>query len=308
MPWADAPAGATVTDPDGSFGVVGLGRMALALLLPLIDAGLIDPAAVRAVVASPASARRLATDHGLAVGTDAAAAWGCPTVLLAVKPQQLDAVAAAAAAAGSIHHGSAAIAGAAMAAPAGQGAAADGDGDPPAPLLISVLAGVRLERLQRLFPGWCCVRAVPNTPALVGAGLTGLAWGDGIDLERRAWVRSLFERVGEVLELPEGQLDSFLALTSSGPAFLALVAEAMADGAVAAGLPRVQAQHLAHRTMAGTAALLQGRDLHPGQLKDMVSSPGGTTIAGLRELERCGLRSALIEAVLAAAQRSRELA
>jgi pyrroline-5-carboxylate reductase len=151
------------------------------------------------------------------------------------------------------------------------------------------------------------VRAVPNTPALVGAGLTGLAWGEGIDPERRAWVRRLFERVGEVLELPEGQLDPFLALTSSGPAFLALVAEAMADGAVAAGLPRAQAQHLAHRTMAGTAALLQGRELHPGQLKDMVSSPAGTTIAGLRQLERCGLRSALLEAVLAAAQRSREL-
>jgi pyrroline-5-carboxylate reductase len=114
--------------------------------------------------------------------------------------------------------------------------------------------------------------------------------------------------VGEVVELPESQLDAFLALTSSGPAFVALVAEAMADGAVAAGLPRVQAHHLAHRTLAGTAALLHERELHPGQLKDMVSSPAGTTIAGLRELERAGLRSALIEAVLAAASRSRELA
>jgi pyrroline-5-carboxylate reductase len=114
--------------------------------------------------------------------------------------------------------------------------------------------------------------------------------------------------VGEVLELPEHQLDPFLALTSSGPAFLALVAESMADGAVAAGLPRPLARHLAHRTMAGTAALLQGQELHPGELKDMVTSPAGTTAAGLRELERAGLRSALIEAVLAAAERSRQLA
>jgi pyrroline-5-carboxylate reductase len=319
MPSADAPFGSVATCSEGCFGVVGLGRMALALLLPLIEAGLIDPAQVQAAVASPDSARRLAADHGLAVATDAAAAWRCPTVLLAVKPQQLDAVAGAYLAAGSsqgaiegraptaeCEGGGIAAAGSAPTVGDGRGVEAADNIQPP--LLISVLAGVRLERLQRLFPGWRCVRAVPNTPALVGAGLTGLAWGEGIDLERRSWVRSLFERVGEVLELPEGQLDPFLALTSSGPAFLALVVEAMADGAVAAGLPRAQAQHLAHRTMAGTAALLQGRQLHPGQLKDMVSSPGGTTIAGLRELERCGLRSALIEAVIAAAQRSRELA
>ncbi|MFN5194337.1 MAG: pyrroline-5-carboxylate reductase, partial [Cyanobacteriota bacterium] len=178
----------------------------------------------------------------------------------------------------------------------------------PVPLLISVLAGVPLARLQRLCPGHHCVRAVPNTPCLVRAGLTALAWGEGISPERREWLGCLFAQVGEVLELPETQLDAFLALTSSGPAFVALVAEAMADGAVAAGLPRQLAGHLAHRTLAGTAALLHQQELHPAQLKDMVSSPAGTTIAGLRQLERAGLRSALIEAVLAAAERSRSLA
>ena len=141
-----------------------------------------------------------------------------------------------------------------------------------------------------------------------GQGLTGLAWGEGIPAEQQLWVRQLFGQVGEVLDLPESQLDAFLALTSSGPAFVAVVAEALADGAVAAGLPRLLAQRLAHRTLAGSAALMEERDLHPGQLKDMVSSPAGTTIAGLRQLEKAGLRSALIEAVLAAAQRSRELA
>lgn len=265
------------------FGVVGLGTMAQALLLPLLEAGRLDSAEVQAVVASDASARALAAQksfHGLAIGTDPAAAWRCPTVLLAVKPQQLEAVAAQVPAA-----------------------------DPAAPsLLISVLAGVSLQRLGRLFPGWRLVRAVPNTPALVGAGLTALAFGPDVEAEAREWVRGLFARVGEVLELPEGQLDAFLALTSSGPAFVALVAEAMADGAVAAGLPRPLAMHLAHRTLAGTAELLHQRELHPGQLKDMVSSPAGTTMAGLRRLESAGLRSALIEAVLAAAERSRELA
>lgn len=260
-----------------TFGVVGLGRMAQALLFPLLEAGLVQREGVRAVVGSQASATCLAQIHGLAVTTDAAAAWSAPVVLLSVKPQQLEAVAPA---------------------------AAGGSGG----LLISVLAGVTLARLQRLFPGWQCVRAVPNTPALVRAGLTGLAFGADLPADQRRWVQQLFAQVGEVHELPEAQLDAFLALTASGPAFVAVVAEALADGAVAAGLPRLLAQRLAHRTLAGSAALLEERDLHPGQLKDMVSSPAGTTIAGLRQLEKAGLRSALIEAVLAAAQRSRELA
>ena len=257
--------------------MVGLGRMAQALLLPLLECGLVNRQGVRAAVASSASAERLAAAHALAVGTDAAAAWRAPVVLLAVKPQQLDAVVAA--------------------------APADASG-----LLISVLAGVTLARLQRLLPAWRCVRAVPNTPALVRQGLTGLAYGAAVTADERRWVRGLFDQVGEVVDLPEAQLDAFLALTSSGPAFLAVVAEAMADGAVAAGLPRALAQRFSHRTLAGTAALLQEQDLHPAALKDMVSSPGGTTIAGLRALERGAVRSALIEAVAAAAQRSRELA
>lgn len=267
-----------------SLGVIGLGRMAQALLLPWITDGLVERQTVRAVVASEASARQLAERHQLQVSTDPGEALQAPVLLLAVKPQQLEAVA--------------------------RQAERSGPAEPqasPGRLLISVLAGVTLARLERLWPGWQCVRAVPNTPCLVGAGLTALAWGAGVDDGRRAWVRRLFGRVGEVHDLPETQLDSFLALTSSGPAFLALVAEAMADGAVAAGLPRTLAHHLAHRTLAGTAALLKERELHPGELKDMVSSPAGTTMAGLRQLERAGLRSALIEAVLAAAERSREL-
>ncbi|MBM5825912.1 MAG: pyrroline-5-carboxylate reductase [Cyanobacteria bacterium M_surface_10_m2_119] len=251
--------------------------MAQALLIPLLESGLISPPGVQAAVASHASAQRLSEAHGLAVSTDAEAAWASPVVLLAVKPQQLEAVAAAV--------------------PPKRGG-----------LLISVLAGVTLQRLQRLLPAWRCVRAVPNTPALVRQGLTGLAFAAEVSAAERDWVRQLFALVGEVAELPETQLDAFLALTSSGPAFIALVAEAMADGAVAAGLPRALAQHLAHRTLAGTAALLHEQELHPGMLKDMVSSPGGTTIAGLRHLERQGLRSALIEAVVAAAERSRQLA
>jgi pyrroline-5-carboxylate reductase len=258
----------------GTFGVVGFGRMAQALVAPLMESGLLGAASIRAAVASEASRERLASS-GLQVSTNPEAAWACPVVVLAVKPQQLE---AAARAAGG-----------------------------PGGLLISVLAGVRLQRLEELFPQWRCVRAVPNTPALVRSGLTGLAWGAGVEAAERTWVRQLFGQVGEVHELPEAQLDPFLALTSSGPAFVALVAEALADGAVAAGLPRALASHLAHRTLAGSAALLHEQELHPGQLKDMVGSPAGTTMAGIRQLERAGLRSALIEAVMAATERSRQL-
>lgn len=267
-----------------AFGVIGLGRMAQAIVLPLLRSGELVPDQLIAVVGSEASAanHRTLLPQGVrihaATDPDAASVWQAPVQLLAVKPQQLDAVASSSPAM------------------------------PHQPLLMSVLAGVTLERLNQLFPGLRCVRAVPNTPALVSAGLTGLAWGEGVSAQQRSEVIALFEALGEVLELPENKLDAFLALTSSGPAFLAVVAEAMADGAVAAGLPRALAHRLTHRTMAGTAALLQDRQLHPAELKDMVSSPAGTTIAGLRALEQSGLRSALVEAVIAAAERSRELA
>ena len=268
-----------------SVGVIGLGRMAQALIVPLIEKGKLQSADVIGIVGRETSVARLTP--GLpknllvvpASDPRALDAWEAPVQLLAVKPQQLDAVAECV--------------------------------NPPkagqSPLLISVLAGVTLDRLQRQFPGRVCVRAVPNTPCLVGQGLCGLAWGEGLTAQQRQWVKEAFEPVSEVLELPESKLDAFLALTSSGPAYVALVAEAMADGAVAAGLPRDLAHHLAHRTLAGTAELLDQQQLHPAQLKDMVASPGGTTMAALRKLENAGVRTALIEAVVAAAEHGQAL-
>ena len=175
-------------------------------------------------------------------------------------------------------------------------------------MLISLLAGVPLSHLSNSFPMHDCVRAVPNIPSIVGAGLTGLAFNDDLPVKQKSFAREFFDPISEVFELPEAQLDAFLALTSSGPAYVALIAEALADGAVAAGLPRDLSHDLAHRTLFGTALLLKEKGLHPAELKDLVASPGGTTIAALRHLEKAGLRSALIEAVSVAAERSRELA
>jgi len=268
-----------------SLGVIGLGRMAQALVQPLLELGELTPPQLRACVANAASAEQLAQRFGIAVGLDPRPALGADFVLLAIKPQQLDAFLS-------------------QWAPMGPPAPRAHGG---APLLISVLAGVRLERLQASFPGWRVVRAVPNTPALVRQGLVGLAYGEAVGPSQRQQVQRWFGQVGEVFELPESQLDGFLALTSSGPAFAALVVEALVDGAVAAGLPRALATPLAQKMLSGTMALLEQQGLHPGQLKDMVSSPAGTTIAGLRVLEQAGLRSALIEAVLSASERSRAL-
>ena len=277
----------STADSQLTFGVIGLGRMAQALVTPWLELDLLRLDQLQLSVSSEASAQALRQRFDCPVHTDPKPCLAVAELLLALKPQQLD---------GLVEQlgGSSAIA-----------AAAASRVDPP--VLISVLAGVSTERLQRCFPGWRVVRTVPNTPALVRQGLVGLAYGSGVSAEQQQRVHTLFAAVGEVLELPESQLPAFLALTSSGPAFVALVAEALADGAVAAGLPRARAHHLAHRTLAGTAALLCEQELHPGELKDMVSSPAGATIAGIRVLEQSQLRSALIEAVVRAAERSREL-
>ncbi len=273
---------------DTSLGVVGLGRMAQALLLPLIKSESIQIKNILGVVKHSESveviANKFPKELKLVSSQNPASkeVWNSSIILLSVKPQQLSEVVASF----EKNHLS----------------------QSSNSLLISVIAGVSLRNLQKAFPGYQCVRAVPNTPALVGAGLTGIAWGENIHAEDRRLTKEIFNPVSEVLELPESQLDAFLALTSSGPAYIALMSEALADGAVSAGLPRDLAGYLAHRTIAGTAALLNHQDIiHPGQLKDMVTSPGGTTIAALRKLEKAGLRSALIEAVMAAFERSKEL-
>ncbi len=174
-------------------------------------------------------------------------------------------------------------------------------------LVVSILAGVPLSRLAEGLPGCGVIRVMPNTPATIGAGMSAIACGTGVTEIQLAQVKTLFRAVGEVVEVPESLMDAVTGLSGSGPAFVALVVEALADGGVAAGLPRAIASQLAVQTVLGTARLLQETGLHPAVLKDQVTSPGGTTIAGVRQLEQGGLRSAVMEAVVAAYRRSQEL-
>lgn len=174
-------------------------------------------------------------------------------------------------------------------------------------LIVSILAGVTLSRLAAAFPGQPVIRAMPNTPATVGVGVTALAWGQHIQTEHQSLARQLFEAVGQVVIVTESLMDAVTGLSGSGPAFVAIAVEALTDGGVAAGLPRAVAAQLALQTVQGTAALLAETQMHPAELKDRVTSPGGTTIAGVTALEQAGFRSALIQAVLAAKERSQAL-
>ncbi len=175
------------------------------------------------------------------------------------------------------------------------------------PLIVSILAGVPLSKLEKAFPNLPIIRAMPNTPATVGAGMTAISLGASASDSHRQVAQQLFSAVGEVVEVPETLMDAVTGLSGSGPAFVAMMVEALADGGVASGLPRAIALQLARQTVKGTVQLLQETNLHPGELKDRVSSPGGTTIAGVAALESAGFRSALIQAVVAATARSREL-
>ena len=267
-------------------GMVGGGVMGEALLSRLITQQLYRPDDV--LVSDPQAHRRefLVQKYGVKVTSDNREAAAASDVLfLAIKPQVFERVAAD---------------------------LAEGDGErrpagAPLPVVISILAGVSLNKLEAAFGGQPVIRAMPNTPATVGAGITAIAPGKAVTASHMEQATAIFQAVGQVVEVPEYLMDAVTGLSGSGPAYVAIMIEALADGGVAAGLPRAIASQLALSTVLGTAQLLQESQMHPAQLKDQVTSPGGTTIAGITQLERAGFRSALIDAVQAAKERSQQL-
>src|SRR5690349_17580792 len=175
-------------------------------------------------------------------------------------------------------------------------------------LLISIAAGVPIARLEsNLPPGSRVIRVMPNTPALVGASASAYALGKGAPPDDGALAQKLLAAVGVAYQVKESLLDAVTGLSGSGPAYAFMIIEALSDGGVAAGLPRDIATKLAAQTLLGSAKMLLETGLHPGALKDMVTSPGGTTIEGLHELEKAGLNAALISAVRAATEKSKKL-
>ena len=177
----------------------------------------------------------------------------------------------------------------------------------PQHLLISIAAGVPLAKLEAACPESRVIRTMPNTPALVGAGMACLAPGSRATPEDTALALELFQAVGQATVVEERLMDAVTALSGSGPGFVALFVEALADGGVKACLPRALAHHLAVQTVWGAAKLIHDEELHPAKLKDMVASPAGTTIEGLLVLESGGFRGLVMRAVDAAAARAAEL-
>lgn len=266
------------------FGLIGGGVMGEALLSRLIALGIYQSSEV--IVSEPLSSRLdfLKQQYDVVVTADNTQVFtqAKEVVFFAVKPQVFSAIAQE---------------------------LADIDIFNPehSPLIISILAGVPLSQLEAAFGQLPVIRAMPNTPATVGAGVTAICLGAYTNPKHHQIAQQVFGAVGEVVEVSEALMDAVTGLSGSGPAYVALLVEALADGGVAAGLPRAIANKLALQTVLGTAKLLQETKMHPAELKDRVTSPGGTTIAGIAKLEQAGFRSALIEAVKAATQRSQEL-
>jgi pyrroline-5-carboxylate reductase len=269
--------GQTPSNP-GTLAVVGGGRMGEAIVGGLIASGAFSAASI--TVAEPSVARReeLAASFGVRTVADGKDALPADTVILAVKPQVIDAVATQL---------SAGLAGS---------------------LVVSIAVGVSCARLEALLPPDCAVvRVMPNTPALVGQAMSVISGGSEASAEQVEFVAELFGQLGSALVLDERHQDAAAAISGSGPAYFALVVDALARAGVRQGLTREVAQTLATQTMLGTATMLAETAIHPEKLVDGVASPGGTTIAAVEALEARALRAAFAEAVAAAVRRAKEL-
>jgi pyrroline-5-carboxylate reductase len=259
---------------------LGTGNMAEALVKGLLRANVASKDEILCTEPRPERREEIRSRYGVTVtGDNLQAAGDAAIVVLSVKPQTMDALLEEIAPA--IDHSK---------------------------LVVSIAAGISISAIARkLGAGVRIVRTMPNTPALVGAGATGLARGAHATEADLAQAKALFEAVGIAHVVEEHHLDAVTGLSGSGPAFVFLAIEALADGGVKVGLARPVAMALAAQTVMGAAKLVLETGEHPGRLKDQVTSPGGTAIAGVHALERGGLRSALIAAVEAAAIRSHEL-
>ncbi|MBE9222665.1 pyrroline-5-carboxylate reductase [Cyanobacterium stanieri LEGE 03274] len=262
-------------------GVIGGGVMAEAIISRLLEKKIYQSDQIQ--VSEPQSSRRDYWQGSYGVATtdsNRELCEGCEVLLLAIKPQIFSAVASDL-----------------------QGMES---GDYPN-LVISILAGTCLTKLESVFGDAGIIRVMPNTPALVGQGMSAIAPNGKVSKEGLTVALSIFNAIGEVMEVPEYLMDGVTGLSGSGPAFVAMMIEALSDGGVAVGLPRAVASQLALQTVLGTAELIKTKQLHPAILKDQVTSPGGTTIAGVSQLEKHGFRHSIIEAVKAAKVRSEEL-
>ncbi len=262
-----------------SIGFIGAGNMAEAMIRGLLRGQDFDAKSVFASGPREERMHELREKYAIDATTDNSTPAKAEIVVLSVKPQILSRVLDEVA-----------------------------DAINPEALVISIAAGVPVAAIQaRLASGTRVVRAMPNTPALVDAAATAIAGGEHARESDLAEAKKIFDSIGLTVVLEESQLDAVTGLSGSGPAYVFLILEALADAGVKVGLSRRTSQLLAAQTVLGSAKLLLETNEHPGRLKDMVTSPGGTAITGLHTLEAGGVRTTLMNAVEAATRRSREL-
>ena len=261
-------------------GFVGAGQMATALAKGFCQAGSVSASSIVACDVYPAAGERFVEQTGgRLAGSNAQVASECQVIFLAVKPQQMS-------------HAMADIRAALR----------------PEHLVVSIAAGITLQTMAAgLGEHVKMIRVMPNTPSLVGCGASALSRGLKATDDDVALIRRLLSNVGIAVEVPEKLMDAVTGLSGSGPAYVYQIIEALSDGGVRMGLPRDTATKLAAQTVLGAAQMVLTTGQHPGSLKDAVTSPGGTTIAGLHALERGGLRGIVMNAVEAATERAREL-
>lgn len=260
-------------------GFIGSGKMATALAKGLIESKCLKPEQLFATDVIPSARENFAsTTGGTILPTNHDLLERAFIIFLAVKPQSLPSLLSELLPFINQNH-----------------------------LFVSIAAGIPLKKMEEALPGARIIRVMPNTPCLVGAGASAFAKGTHATAQDAEQVLSLLSTVGLALEVPESLMDAVTGLSGSGPAYVFQIIEALSDGGVLAGLPRAAATQLAAQTLLGAAKMVLETGEHPGQLKDAVTSPGGTTIAGLLALEQGGLRASLMNAVRTATERSKQL-
>ncbi|MBQ8682721.1 MAG: pyrroline-5-carboxylate reductase [Selenomonadales bacterium] len=263
---------------DKKIGFVGGGAMAEAIIGGILEAGLVEAEQVRVYDVSEARLGLLKEEYGVS-GCDMETLTSWANVLfLAVKPQVIGKVLTA----------------------------LEGKVDADT-IVISIAAGITIERLQTHLPKVPIVRVMPNTPVFVNAGMAALAIGTYADSAAAALAKAIFDAVGRAIVVPESSMDAVTGLSGSGPAYGFVMIDALSDAGVRVGLGRQDAILLAAQTLYGAAKMVLETGEHPAVLRDRVTSPGGTTIAGVHIMEQQGVRGALIDAVIAATERSKEM-
>jgi pyrroline-5-carboxylate reductase len=266
---------------DRKIAILGAGRIGEALIVGLLSSGWREPREIAATARRQERVDELAERHGVqATLSNHDAAAGAALVVISVKPQDIDALL------GEI--------GALIL---------------PEQTVLTIAAAVTTAKIEgRLAPGVPVVRAMPNTPSTVHEGIAGLCAGAHAGSEHLDLASEALSHLGAVVRVPESALDAITAVSGSGPAYFALLAEAMIEAGILLGLSREISTQLVVQTMLGTAKQLRDERMHPVELREMVTSPGGTTIAAIRELENAGVRAAFMNAIQAAMARARELA